>query len=560
MRTSLLSFMMVFALTAASHAQSPALRYDWKPNQQFAYEATITVETPQAIDTYKGVINYTVKTVENDSRLIVYNGGLGKSSKEKETERPRGFGPRFRVPGPPPSPFSRNNFRGSEQTTNELTISPLGNVSQMKGDSQLPYLLGNVSMLPFETLPPQAQKEWKVEGGTSITEKEDRTDGRFPRFGAFGPFGPQGDEDKAVQSASETTTYAVTGEQGDLVTVKKIYALKSPPPKAGEQGFELTGSGTWKFDRKLNVPDSLHMEQKLLVTSNNQQVTVPITIDYRRLTDAELAKINADRQKLIDEAKARHEENMRAQAEAKRLAEQPLTPAEKQAALAALKSNDTAEQIKSLETLAKKSLVSPDADMATVIESLLKHKERPVREAAHKALLQWSLSYKPREELDKQYNSPHGVSSTARAVTAATPLYVGQIVQLKDNSRWVAADILELQSDGKVKVHPRGWNTPAWDKAVAREQLQLAPEELFQPAKSPTAIASVAAVSRTWTDRTGTHKIEATYQGVAEGKVLLKRKDNKEIKVPLDSLSQEDQDHVTQLQKAAATPPNPFEQ
>ena len=560
MRTLILSAVLVVFSGAVAAAQAPTLRYDWKPDQTFAYRTTIVVEMPDKIDTYQGVTTYTVKSVEKENRLVVYQGGLAKTSKAKETERPRGFGPpRFGFPGGPPSPFSRNNFRGTDQTTNEITISPVGNVSQLKGDSQLPYLLGNVSLLPFEPLPGTALKEWKNESGTSITERPERSEDRFPRFGRFGPV--QSDGEHEVQAASETTSFKVTGEAAGIVTVAKTYTLKSPPPKAGEQGFELSGSGTWKFDTKLNVSDSLHMEQKLTIAGNNQQVLVPITIDYKRLTDEELAKVTEERKAAADALRAKHEETIKARAEEQRITETPLTEDAKQAAVAVLKGSDKVQQVKTLAALAKKNLANPDEEIAMAIEPLLKHADRPVREAAHQALIKWSLSYRPRGEIDAQYAGMHGVSPSARPVTADTPLYVGQIVQLKENNRWVAADILELQSDGKVKVHPRGWNTTAWDKAAGRELLQLAPEELFQPAKSPTASAtSVAAELRTWTDKTGTHKIEAVYQGVSEGKVVLKRKDNRELKVALDSLSKADQDHVAQLQKAAETPPNPFEQ
>jgi len=172
-------------------------------------------------------------------------------------------------------------------------------------------------------------------------------------------------------------------------------------------------------------------------------------------------------------------------------------------------------------------------------------------------LLQWSLEYRPRGELDQRYARPSPVQSTARAVTADTPLYVGQILQFQDHAFWKPAEILELLNDGQVKIHPRGWPTAVWDKVITRDKLQLAPEELFQPAKSP--VSTTDADMRTWSDVTGTYKIEATYLGVADGNVQLKRQDGKEIQVPLDKLSPRDRDFVQQVQEAAKKPENPFE-
>ena len=551
----LLPLFVLAGWCGAAAAQSATLRYDWQPAQSFAYKTTITVELPDKTETFQGVTTYTVKAAEGDSRLVVYQGGLSKSTKAKERERARGFGPPgLRRPGRPPGPFSRTNFRGTESTTNEITLSPLGSVTRLKGDSQLPYLLGNVSLLPFEPLPDASRKQWTATSGTSITEKADRTDGRFPRFGPLGPFG-DGAREEEVQAATETSTYSIASQDGDIVSIAKTYELKSPSPKAGEQGFELAGSGTWKFNGKLNVPESLHMDQKLVVSSGNSQVTVPITIDYHRLSAEELAQIEAERERQAAEARRRNEEAMAAKEEERRRSEAPLTAEEKQAVLAALKGRDAAAQTESLADLAKRNPLDTDPAIAAAIEALLQHDDQAVRLAAHKALLKWSAAYRPRGELDGQYAGPQGVASSGRPVGPDTPLFVGQIVQLRDNRRWIPADILELAGDGRIKVHPRGWNTDAWDKLVAREQLQLAPDELFQPAQSPTAAGTL----HTWSDVTGTHKIEAEYLGVLEGKVRLKRKDGREINVPIDSLSKTDQARVEELQKAAAAPPNPFE-
>jgi hypothetical protein len=543
---------------ASIHADESPLRYDWQVGQVFAYRAKIVVDLPDKVETYQGTIQYTVKSVEQDHRAVTYQGGLPQSTKPKSTGRPGlppRFGPGFRPPIPPLSPFSRSNFRGSEQTTSEITLSARGAVTHMKGDSHLPYLLGNVSLLPFEPLPEAAQQQWQVTSGASITEKDERQNMR-PWMGPFDPFG-RGVREEAVQAATESTSYQITDAQGPLVTVAKTYELKSPSPKDGEPSFVLAGAGTWQFHRKLSVSESLNMELKLVIDRGNQQVTVPITVEYRRLTDEELAEAQAAREAQLAERRRRTEELAAEQADKKRLAELPLTDEEKTAAMDALSGENIAALKQTLEDLAKKELQQPDPEIAQAIERLLNHVERQVREAAHAALLRWSLEYRPRGELDRQYKGPGSVPSTARVVAADTPLFVGQIVQLRDRNRWVPADILDLQSDGQIKVHPRGWNTTAWDKTVTRDLIQLAPEHLFQPHQAPDE--SGESGLRIWTDVTGTHKIEAAYLGVADGAVQLKRKDGREIRVPLEQMSQEDQHYVQQQQQSAERPPNPFD-
>jgi hypothetical protein len=63
-----------------------------------------------------------------------------------------------------------------------------------------------------------------------------------------------------------------------------------------------------------------------------------------------------------------------------------------------------------------------------------------------------------------------------------------------------------------------------------------------QPGKTPTSQA------REWTDSTGTFQVQAEYLGLEDGKVRLKKADGNVIAVPLERLSQADQDFVRQAQ------------
>ena len=61
--------------------------------------------------------------------------------------------------------------------------------------------------------------------------------------------------------------------------------------------------------------------------------------------------------------------------------------------------------------------------------------------------------------------------------------------------------------------------------------------------------AAEAAKWRTWTDSTGTHTIEAKFDGIALGNVKLVKKDGTAIRVPLEKLSQEDQEWIVNRTK-----------
>lgn len=53
-------------------------------------------------------------------------------------------------------------------------------------------------------------------------------------------------------------------------------------------------------------------------------------------------------------------------------------------------------------------------------------------------------------------------------------------------------------------------------------------------------LVSAAAEPRIWTDSTGSHKVEAEFVRVHEGKVVLKKPDGKMLAIPLDKLSADD--------------------
>lgn len=543
-------------LTSAGGAQAQELKYQWQPKQKFSYNMTITVDEDERVTTFKGTVHYTVDSANAEQSRLTYRGGLSETSQAKPRERPAGgalgapFGPRGfpHVPhfGLSSSPFARPSFAGKIQTTNRITITPIGQVLALEGDSQLPFLLGNVSLLPFESLPKANEREWILDSGVSISEEQGS--GR-----PFGPFGPQFDSgNKSIQAASEVTRYSIQSEKGDLVTIKKSYQLTAPPAGNGE-AFDMSGAGTWVFNKKDRVPESLDMNFKLIVKEGNSSTTLPITVKFTRLSAAEMAKIEADAQKAREE----HERKL---AEEKVKSETPLTAAEKQRALAALSGQDEAELKKVLGELQAKSLAEPDPEVASAIERFINHPDPTIREASRKALVKWSPAFKRKYDLDKAYEGPSPVASTDLSVESSTPLFVGQIVQVQENgSFWFPGRIKSLLPSGKVEVEFLSWGKPSRSAVLARRNLQLAPAEVDQPAK-PSGPVVAGDAMHTWSDSTGRFQVTAEFVTLENDKVRLRRHDGRTIDVPVEKLSPADQTRVRQLaERQSLASENPFE-
>jgi hypothetical protein len=147
-------------------------------------------------------------------------------------------------------------------------------------------------------------------------------------------------------------------------------------------------------------------------------------------------------------------------------------------------------------------------------------------------------------------------SKTAVNVTASTPLAAGKPVQAQWGGSYFQAEVLEVLPDDRVRIHYVGWSTN-FDETVPRAKLWIEPpdadEQVAAADVEPGEATSRATgqppendetIMRTWTDSTGKHHVEAEFLELDNGKVRLKRRDGKEVVMPLGRLSPADQQFV----------------
>lgn len=247
-----------------------------------------------------------------------------------------------------------------------------------------------------------------------------------------------------------------------------------------EVAFELAGGGPMVFDRNRGLFVSSNLKYEIKVKSKNSEVRIPVTVDTKLMTAEEIAV--ADKQ------------------------------AKDKAATAA---NSKIEAAKA--AFARKS----EQDIAAL------------------------------------YRSGDLVPPTERAITPEMRLPAGLIIQSKwkYDYKWAPAKALRELPDGKIE-----FESVRTKKVYQRDRktLFLAPDFIDQPFVSRTELAafrrqlSGAAPStvtepnyRTWQDRSGNFSVEAEYIATEGGMVVLRRKkDQKEIKVPLQRLSRPDQEFL----------------
>lgn len=83
------------------------------------------------------------------------------------------------------------------------------------------------------------------------------------------------------------------------------------------------------------------------------------------------------------------------------------------------------------------------------------------------------------------------IQGNGTAVTAQTPLAVGNIVQVLWNGVHYQAQVLALNGDGTVRVHYVGWSNN-WDENVARDRLKVGPIVALTNAPAPAPQAAAA--------------------------------------------------------------------
>ncbi len=456
-----LALSLVVAL-AASTTTAQELRYSSKPQQQFAYKVDISADRGDATESLQGVVTFTVKSASAETVTIGYYGGLTKTSKAKPgtSSGDPSRGPRRGPGGPPgrggPSIFS-NPFAGLTQVGNELVTTPRGEVQSLTGSSQLPYLLGNLSVMFFEPLPEAAEKQWTVSNGVSITEG-----GRSSRPPFFRP-GPSAAQER-ITAASESSTFTIESSSDKLVVVAKTYQLNMPAGDGEDTSFEIKGNGKWTFNRELQVPESLDFRQQVVVNDGNVTITIPVSISYQRLSPEELAAHQKQREEMI--ASLRQQQEDRKQGVGSAL------PAEKKKQILANLNSDKKQVI--TQQMVQLKIMKPhpdDKDIALLIQKYIEDDHRPLRVMAQAAWDKWKVL----------------VEQPAAGTTAST-----------DN---------------------------------------------------PFATASETDKLRTWKDSTGKFTIEAEFISLSGDNITLKRKDGKELTLPLSRLSSEDQAAAKQLAK-----------
>ncbi|HET6882020.1 MAG TPA: serine protease, partial [Pirellulales bacterium] len=187
-----------------------------------------------------------------------------------------------------------------ESETAKLLVTERGEVLGRTGKLQLPYLFGHLCTLVVEPLGEPGQRSWKTERIILIAQPTgQQSQSPFLGFGCRGradfggfPFGPSQPQMMHTM-ATETRSYELTKEDGNLVSIKKKYDVETVATSGSAPSVKLTGEGVLTFNRAQGFPEKLEYKVTLVRGANNATTTTPLSIEWRRLPQAELDELRA---------------------------------------------------------------------------------------------------------------------------------------------------------------------------------------------------------------------------------------------------------------------------
>ena len=455
------------------------LRYDIAPQQTVPYSVKIAVDTPDAVVTMSGVVTFTGKSASPDGLTLLYRGGLTKSQKTKARRGfgPPGFGgpPRRGGPSGMRSPFDQPDFPGLySSTSNTLAISRTGQVSSMQGNSQLPYLLGNLSLFFFESLPVDDAESWQDGSGISITSKSS------PAFGPrFGPFA--GNNEETVTGGGERVNYQITERSKKQVTIKRTYELTSPPAAGKATSYRMTGEGTWIFNQKLGVSERADHKLELEITSDNQTTKMPVTVAWHRMSEDEFTQ----HKEAVAKRQAELKERLAKQAAARKAAgPKPIDSFRKKHVMRQLNHKIWSAvwgQLESLNRIGPTPAVKEDMDMAMQVGILRGHSNDKVRASAEKVWAKWKGRFEELATEEQKAAVAAAVGPTEEEMNHKNPFVVEEAEDERGVRSWktgngkfsLQAEFVKLQGGTVVLKDEKGRTVRVPKRSLSADDQQV---------------------------------------------------------------------------------------
>lgn len=276
-------------LMSVVQAEAPAgqLSYGFKAGQSLVYEVRIEADQGDVTELFVGHPQYKVKNATTDRIQLEFTGYLEPSIQAKEGSAPGPFSLRSPYASSMLSNLTGLGHASTRLQTTEISINPKGRDISIRGSSQLPYLLGNLSNLMLEPLPTGPEQTWTRSEEMQII----LTDGMLPRH-IFR-------DDSQKLAMTQVSNYELEPITGDQVGIKKAYRMATEEKIKNKPRFEVDGQGKLTFNRSQGVFVAMTFEQTMTVRETNLTRETPLKITYRLLDEAAIAAIDSQKKRAL---------------------------------------------------------------------------------------------------------------------------------------------------------------------------------------------------------------------------------------------------------------------
>jgi S1-C subfamily serine protease len=180
-------------------------------------------------------------------------------------------------------------YGGMNNSQGQVLLTRDGEITSMKGDSSLPFLVGTYGGLVIDKLPYSGETSWESRNVCSLsvtTTQEDTSPfgGSFPgRLGGRfrSPFEPRPQQQTTVVPAVETTSWKLGPRNGNIQLLNKHYEFATSEKDKDTKLVEMSGDGTVSFDVTKGIPQECKMTFNYRGTRGNVTVRIPITFSYQ---------------------------------------------------------------------------------------------------------------------------------------------------------------------------------------------------------------------------------------------------------------------------------------
>jgi hypothetical protein len=378
------------------------LRYRFAADSRVVYDVKISALLGDVREVREGTLTLEIEDSTDQETTIMASGNLGVRRQSRD--------------GSPVMSMPNFRFGYDGPVSDLITIRPSrfsidksGGLVDIEVQTALPYMLGDFEQIVLDELPKSPTEEtWTREREVSVIKNARSSP--FPnmiRPPGFGPrgfggppgfrapgFGPPGSgpNQEDSRSAREKAVWKIESREGGGIQVAKTYELKTDDKVNGRPRRQMTGGGEMTFDPLRGHWKSGLMQYDIEIQDDGVAVNIPVTVSFKRLTEAEIAK----RAEEASASKARHEAIMKKAAEDAK--PRPLSPEDRKSLLADLKSGDDRSIQKAGDRLAKAIVPdNPDLEIVSALVTAVSRTENFPRKAVASALAIWGSEKQEKE-------------------------------------------------------------------------------------------------------------------------------------------------------------------